>query len=467
MHRIQLREAKSFDRSLYKNGKVVEQKSDILDELKRKTEKLKDRLKFSEPKQYTEKSEQLYKAYLSPDNLKPSVETRELESQVVGDSKDVSVIRSENGIQNESFYRKTQIEPEKIMKANYEVRDAHIEPIAVKDEARHRSHNRNVIDNLYVTFSQKTVEHKGRNDPNVIITQPNIVSTNHNSDTYTEENVEKVANKTDHQYQGVANGLIQKQPQELVSFDADRKQVIPKQSSLQADNQAPNTKRQPFQSTETHKLISQRLRRYTMSNSQSILKYSKKWMAKNLTSNYKYTQPIQEKTTESESQDQLKQKTEMISNLQHELNQKDKEMETLKASIESQNEEIQRLKDQVETVTLEKSNAISDYRKAAERVDELNGQLDAARYRLQTTSDKFGKLIDYLYRMNNSDYLNVLEEIVGVKGRNDLDDVYKKYEGLKRKMAEITDLVYMSKDRSLIDKLEQLEENKGNFMYPQ
>lgn len=267
--------------------------------------------------------------------------------------------------------------------------------------------------------------------------------------------LDKSTKSSDYELQATNTNVVQrKQP--------EPEQPKPKPVTLTDDAPGlPTQRARPaFQQTEARRVLNQRAFNTAISVTRSILSNFKRPTANKQAKNFDFTQKRKDNARELDAAKNLAEAEETVRALKEDLFRRDAEVAALNNSMRDDKLRIEALKDELAKARAENVNAVSSNRKAVDRIEELNSQLDAARLRLQTTSDKFGKMIDFIYRANNPQYLAVLEDIVGNKGRNDLDDVYKKYEALKRRMADVTDLMYMSRDRTLIDKLEEINKNK-------
>lgn len=146
-------------------------------------------------------------------------------------------------------------------------------------------------------------------------------------------------------------------------------------------------------------------------------------------------------------------------NFRFELEQKEVEIQKMKELLAQADNSVANIKEQLKSSRLNASNALTNYRNSKNRAEELSFQLDSMRDKLQISSERFGKIVDYIYRLNSAEHLEVLEGIIGQTELTNLNDIYKKYENLNKKQSDLMTLVYMTNDQDLIDKLEEIEKS--------
>lgn len=412
------------------------------------------------PKNFTAAQTKPFRTHLAPNgNILQIINVKEV-SNILDVPKDVSAIEPDDNNEYENYHKNISNGPVKITKSNYEICDAMLEPIEQKDNFKAIKNYNTFTNEPQTIFVQKAIFGDEKEErKNGKITQNNQIETTKPQKLTTDTLFNKSIKSSDYEIQNFSNGVIQKQSD---TKKPDTNHHYSDSNTILTHNtpQIAQNKRPQLYTTEAKRLIGQKTRNYAVSVSKPIVNNFKKQKAHKETKNYNFTQQHKISNDTANPQVQIFALEETVSNLKEQLFRKESEIAFLNNTIKNSKKEVENLKEEVSVSKFEGSYAITNHRKAAERIDELNSQLDAARLRLQTTSEKFGKLIDYIYRLNNPEYLNVLEDIVGGKNRTDLEDVYKKYENLKRKMAEMTDLMYMSRDRTLIDKVEEINKLK-------
>lgn len=447
--------------------------NNILNDIRKRIDVMQDKIRHTEPKNYTTSHNRMYNGHRSPSDITPPVYGLKEESHILDVPKDVSAIELKTDNDNNIYMNKPYMEPERNTKSNYKAYDALFEPMAKNETTAPKTDNlpkteshiapskKTIIPDVPIPFSYKNEDNRNEKDtfnmnvnsiPSTVDIKPEKSNNNYLFD--------KSMKSSDYEVQSVTTNIIQKKTKDEVVIDRmpGYSQAI---TVVGLDLQPVPPKQRPhLQTTEAKRMVVQRTHNYTISLTRSILSNFKKHRTIKQAKNYNYTQKQKPIVNEPDIHKRCNDAEETTRKLREDLFRKDSEMASLTNTINNSKKEIENLKEELNIAKFEGSSAVSNYRRAAERIDELNAQLDAARLRLQSTSDKFGKLIDYIYRLNNPNYLTVLEDIVGGKGRNDLDDVYKKYDNLKRNMAEVTDLMYMSRDRTLIDKLEEINKFK-------
>jgi len=128
-------------------------------------------------------------------------------------------------------------------------------------------------------------------------------------------------------------------------------------------------------------------------------------------------------------------------------------------SIDRYKNENNELNEELNVIKFERDSAITNYSKASKKIQELYKEIDDLQLRVQKTSTRFGQLIDYLYRLDDPRHLVELENIIGTDDKRILDDIHVKAGTIKHQLAEVIDIVYLSKDKGLIDKVNQAIKN--------
>ena len=145
--------------------------------------------------------------------------------------------------------------------------------------------------------------------------------------------------------------------------------------------------------------------------------------------------------------------TDEINSLKEEKLRGKNEMKFLSMSINKLKRDIAELNEEVDVSKFERDNAITNYNKAAMKIQELHREVDRMQNKLQRSSSQLGQLIDYLYRLNDPKHIEELEQIIGTEEKQAIESVQAKADATSRQLAEVMDLIYLSKDKELIEKV--------------
>lgn len=493
------RENSSTGRGKHASGSQLRQRLNWLKDKYRKSDSAREP-SSAEPK--------INKNELSPSDVTPPLSALKEESHILADARDFSAIEPKE----QPYPQHKMLRPERYEKDGYEAYDVMFKPLPTKDDelgkfgelGTHpksiplnepqigykvaKDEDRQKIDNSEskVDADESGFEHQpnGRNRHaqefkppvynNTVLHEPKHYDIDRSNVmiNYWPPQASRVESKriavsqpqignlldksksSDYELQPVKVNFTQKNNRDEAEGAIERSQTKTETTAI------PARERAPYQQAETRRFVNQKAKHNTNVPPKLILRQLKRPVVIAEARSYHYTQKHREDSKEADTNKRLAEAEETVRALREELARKDTEAIVTNNNVATGKREFELIKDELARTRLENANVISSNRKAADRVDELNSQLDAARLRLQSTSDKFGRLIDYIYRLNDEKHLKVLEDIVGGKGRTDLDDVYRKNEDLKRKLADMTDLMYMSRDRTLIEKLEELHKRK-------
>lgn len=428
----------------------------MLGDIKKRLSNVIDKTKYGLPSNYRiAPGSNTNEEFVSKDPSPPLSEAKD-PSNAIDMPKDVSAIElsDDKYLENEEFMQKADIALTK-----FEVFDTVMEPIIKRVQTRQSIPKKNDIKQPKDSYGSPFINEKinniatvnNRTHPGVAVNTIRGIGDNL---------IDKSLKSSDYDIQTVTTKIFQSH--DPVNRPNEPQNGLYQTKSLvtQKSDPVPVSKYRPLEAITSRQLITQKARHTHISSIRSIINNYKRPIERRELRNFTFIQTTRPLVDETQAQKKALDAEKMVATLRIELAQKESEIVSLNNVIKSHRSEIDVLKEDLSITKFESVSAISNYRRAAERVDELKTQIDAARLRLQMTSDKLGQLIDYLYRVNNPEHLNVLEDILGTRSRSDLDDIYKKYENLKNKMGEVTDLIYMAKDKALVDKLEALERPK-------
>lgn len=191
-------------------------------------------------------------------------------------------------------------------------------------------------------------------------------------------------------------------------------------------------------------------------NSGNIINQKKKNKVLLATDNYLYNQNKYNGSSRMSLSEQSQNQIDEINSLKENKLRTKNEMKFLSLSIERLKKEISELNEDLNVSKFERDNAIAHYNKASMKIQDLHREVDGLQNKLQKTSSQFGELIDYLYRLNDNNHIQALEEIIGTESKQDLDDIRSKYASLTKQLAEVIDTVYLSRDKGLIDRINSI-----------
>lgn len=159
--------------------------------------------------------------------------------------------------------------------------------------------------------------------------------------------------------------------------------------------------------------------------------------------------PIQESTKTTTEISQVKTDTAII--IREDKLRMQNEIKFLSRSVEQLQKSVADLQDELRVSKFDRDNAITNYSQASKKIQDLNIQIDSLQRKSQKTSSQFGELIDYVYRQGEDRYIHRLEDLIGTDDKRMVEETHAKILNLNKKLAEISALIFTSKDKKLAD----------------